>query len=218
MVSFAMIAAVLTVAGQVLAGHPPPPPPPFAFNISCSDDMVLQQAPAKSAVYGILGGSVPAPDAKVTVTVTSSAAAAGASYTVDASIIEGGTGWIAYLKPTRAVTAGQGKPTRYTIHAECSSGCATTDAAVTPNATISNVIFGDVYYCSGQSNMALPLVHTISRNKSMDAVLAGRYANMRFFDLSSNMNPTTPWTTPKSAVNNSVFLPFLPLAGTLARA
>ena len=30
-----------------------------------------------------------------------------------------------------------------------------------------------VWYCSGQSNMALPLIHTMSRNKSLAAIAAG---------------------------------------------
>lgn len=34
-------------------------------------------------------------------------------------------------------------------------------------------------YCGGQSNMALPLMHTMSRNISRDLILGGKYDNIR---------------------------------------
>eukprot|EP00658_Telonema_sp_P-2_P024268 TRINITY_DN19753_c0_g1_i3.p1 TRINITY_DN19753_c0_g1~~TRINITY_DN19753_c0_g1_i3.p1 ORF type:complete len:493 (-),score=82.52 TRINITY_DN19753_c0_g1_i3:240-1718(-) len=61
-------------------------------------------------------------------------------------------------------------------------------------------MFGDVWYCGGQSNMALPLLHTLSRNKSRDAILAGRYSTMRIFGMSGNMNPNQAWSSLKDAV------------------
>lgn len=48
--------------------------------------------------------------------------------------------------------------------------------------------------------MALPLAHTMSRNISRDAILKGKYSNIRIHGLSGNMNPTQPWSTLKDAI------------------
>lgn len=41
---------------------------------------------------------------------------------------------------------------------------------------------GDVYLCTGQSNMWLPLGNTFTRNTSYDKVQAGAYKNVRIFN------------------------------------
>ena len=107
--------------------------------------MVLQQSPAKAAVYGHLAGP---PSSKVTVTVTPAGAAAyTVAATVTAAVTGGNTGgnatWKVFLKPEEAGG-------NYTIKASYVSGCS-------GSATITDVSFGDVWYCSGQSNMALPV-------------------------------------------------------------
>ena len=49
--------------------------------------------------------------------------------------------------------------------------------------------------------MALPLVHTYSRNQTRDAVLAGKYSNIRIqAPAGGNMNPEQPWATLKQAL------------------
>jgi hypothetical protein len=60
------------------------------------------------------------------------------------------------------------------------------------------------YTCTGQSNMALPLVHSYTRNITRDAILAGKYANIRIHGMKGNMNPFQPVVTLK---------PFLQLLG-----
>ena len=131
------------------SSRPPPPPPPpvpmpdFSFGPAFGSNMVLQQAPAKSAVYGYLGDGATA--VKVTVKSVSQ------SYSVDADLNaslhqpfgpEYGVttfnhynrsvpGWKALLKPMEA--GGD-----YTITATC-TGCSTNATQ-----TISNVAFGDV--------------------------------------------------------------------------
>ena len=119
--------------------------------------MVLQQSPAMAAVYGIVGStrtSSDAPRIVVTVTATPSTdrTTRGHPYTVNATIT--GTTWKALLHPTEAGG-------NYSITAACTAGCR-------GSATIVDVTFGDVYYCAGQSNMALPLLHTFHRNISRD--------------------------------------------------
>ena len=80
--------------------------------------------------------------------------------------------WKALLPPT-AATKGGAAPMEYTITAEC-SGC-------TANATqvLSGVVFGDMWYCSGQSNMWLPMDHSLSRNETVAGIKAGNFSNVR---------------------------------------
>ena len=56
---------------------------------------------------------------------------------------------------------------------------------------------------AGQSNMALPLIHSYTRNESRDAITAGQYSNIRIHQLKGNMNPDTPWSTLKQALANT---------------
>jgi hypothetical protein len=143
------------------------PEPPygqgFAFLSSQGSNMVLQQAPAKSAVYGIVVGKA----SQVKVTVTDEGK--GTSYEVDAKFnitqqpfgpeyVGGEAGyatagayiggphqtWKAYLHPA---TAGG----NYTITAVC-TGCYADADTPYKSINISNVTFGDVWHCSGQSN------------------------------------------------------------------
>ena len=133
-------------AGEPRPPPPPPPPvllPPFSFGPAFGTHMVLQQAPAKAAVYGYLEAGATA----VKVTVSS---AGKELYSVDADITatlhqpygpdwgvqfnaynKSVPGWKALLKPAQAGGA-------YTITATC-TGC-------TMNATqsIRDVTFGDV--------------------------------------------------------------------------
>jgi hypothetical protein len=129
-----------------------------AFSNTFGANMVLQMAPAKTAVYGPLGIGASA-GAKVTVTVAPSSADTDAeSYTVGATVTVDGQ-WKAYLKPTAAGGS-------YTITAKCESGC-TGSVALTP------VTFGDVWYCFGQSNMALPFQYSYARNATIQKIRAG---------------------------------------------
>lgn len=101
-----------------------------SFNSTLSSNMVLQQQPAQAAVYGLVIGNT----TNVSVSVTDEA---GSSYSVDATVSAGGH-WKALLHPTAAGG-------NYTIvaTASCSSEQVSTN--------ITNVAFGDVWYCGGQS-------------------------------------------------------------------
>ncbi len=174
----------------------------FAFAIN--SHMVLQQAPSKAAVYGLMGALKGAPS--ITVTVSGDA-----SYSVKATVGSGNK-WKAILRPSAAGG-------NYSIEAKCTSGC-------TGVTKIVDVTFGygicvhqtvnirccllgvwscanrDVWYCGGQSNMALPVLHTFHRNISMANILDGKYDNIRIHGISGNMNPNLDWTTLKDAVAN----------------
>ena len=88
------------------AAAPPPPPvvPPaqvFGFHYAFGDDMVLQQAPAKAAVYGFVGEGGTA--VKLTV-----ATGAKTLYTVDANVSTTAVHQVSYASRSRS----RGRPPR----------------------------------------------------------------------------------------------------------
>lgn len=52
------------------------------------------------------------------------------------------------------------------------------------------------WFCSGQSNMWLPMNMDTSRNVTYDAVLRGKYKNIRMFSMPHNNQPDVrlPWS------------------------
>jgi len=175
-----------TTLAVIMAGPPAPTAAGIAFNFSFGDTMVLQQSPQKACVYGTLAD---AGATGATVKIASSVDATFDAYEVTASVTP--VGWKACLDPQ--TTGGD-----YTITATC-TGCSNGNTT-TYTAAIEHVTFGDVWYCGGQSNMALPLMHTMSRNISRDLILGGKYANIRLHGIAGNMNPKQPWTTLKAAL------------------
>lgn len=164
---------------------------------------------AKSAVYGIVVGKPTA--VKVTVTDVTGVED---SYEVDATFnsthqafgpeFVGGDAavtypgpfqtWKAYLNPTKAGG-------NYTISAVC-AGC--TEDGSFSNINISNVAFGDVWHCSGQSNMWLPVGNAFGINDTLGNISAGNYNNIRVMAGNSGSGTTNPWMT---AVQASVVPP-----------
>jgi hypothetical protein len=65
----------------------------------------------------------------------------------------------------------------YAIEARC-HGC-TNDTA----AALVDIGFGEVWLCSGQSNMEDPVLTTLSRHESHAAAAAGTYDHIRLFQL-----------------------------------
>jgi len=51
---------------------------------------------------------------------------------------------------------------------------------------ITNVTFGDVWFCAGQSNMFLPMEYTFQRNISWQDYQSGSYRNIRLFNPGHN--------------------------------
>ena len=88
-------------------------------------------------------------------------------------------------------------------------------------ARLEDVLVGDVYVSSGQSNMALPVLHTFSRNKSRDLLQSGKGPDIRIHGLKGNMNKDQVWSTAAAACEAIPVLISLPSrvrAGTLRRA
>eukprot|EP00040_Diaphanoeca_grandis_P010747 m.55043 g.55043 ORF g.55043 m.55043 type:complete len:828 (+) comp22015_c0_seq1:144-2627(+) len=248
---FGLCAMAISAVASNLYSPPPTPPPTvpiqeFGFGFAFGDDMVLQRAPAKAAVYGFTS-----PGAKsVKVTVYSEGKEL---YSVDAAVGTNATHqpfgesygvrpcpkescpkddmaafnpwnqpqvtWKALLQPTPATA--NGPPQSYNITAVC-DGC----TGNVTSETIHNVVFGDLWYCSGQSNIWLPVRNTFSRNETLAAIQAGKYNNIHaMFGVSGNdpaagivgkssttynvggqgygrKNGSNPWMTAKQAILN----------------
>jgi sialate O-acetylesterase len=107
--------------------------------------MVLQMAPLQATVWGFVGQG-----AAVTVTFNGQSIKAQASTWLNQST------WLAKLPATKGLITAQGAQ-EFNITAT-SNGT---------TITLANVVFGDVWVCSGQSNMAYPLgVHPTCWNAS----------------------------------------------------
>eukprot|EP00039_Didymoeca_costata_P020049 m.339850 g.339850 ORF g.339850 m.339850 type:complete len:823 (+) comp19004_c0_seq1:14-2482(+) len=185
------------------------PPPPYGYGLSfwssLGDNMVLQQAPSKSAVYGVA-----TPTATSVVVTVINHDEGDSSYTVNATfntthqpfgpefvntkcekcVFPGPfTSWKIFLKP--AQVGGN-----YTIIAKC-TGCSQSGNFDVVN--ITNITFGDVWHCSGQSNMYLPVFNTFHRNETLRNITElGKYHNIRaMFGRSGDGYSvlTNPWKT-----------------------
>ena len=184
--------------------------PSIKWSVGFDSDMVLQRAggPAGTAatvasVYGL----VLSPAAKVSVIVTDesgklppySAPTTVAFLPVENRVAPGSSkGWkpplVNYTATFKATLKPHPAGGSFTITAVCTSGCfgnATRDAAP----PIQRATFGDVYFCGGQSNMALPLIHTFSAKTLQTAMRSGAYSQLRFFSF-GGMSSAEPSHSP----------------------
>jgi sialate O-acetylesterase len=130
--------------------------------------MVLQRAPQRANIWGW----AKTPGAVVTVTINQK------SYNTTSALSTGA--WNILLDPTPA-----GGP--YTLEASSTSG---------DSAALSNILFGDVYVCSGQSNMQFT-VHS-AFNASTEIIDANNYPNIRLFSVgqgTSSIQPLSEFST-----------------------
>jgi len=124
--------------------------------------MVLQRAPQKANIWGWT-------TAGATVTVTFNQK----TYTATSSA----TGaWNTLLDATSA-----GGP--YTIDASSSSG---------EKAQLTDILFGDVYVCSGQSNMQFTVHSAFNATEEIQA--ADKYSSIRLFTVGQGTSSATPLT------------------------
>ena len=107
-----------------------------------SSNAVLQRAPAAAAITGSVPLGYGVPPMRVTVALRQEDGS-GFSHNVSAEIRADRT-WKVLLPP---------RPTfgNYSLSASCTAGCSGANATAT--AELVNLTFGDVYVCSGQSNM-----------------------------------------------------------------
>ena len=185
--------------------NPPAPLPPapwpnaidgFNFSAVFSSNAVLQASPSAASVYGNVG-SMDA-NALITVTVTP-VLPPGTPYTVPATI-DGAGRWRALLHPTPATSPAA----TFTITATCAS------CAGSPTSTLSNIIFGDVWFLFGQSNAWLQLQFTYARNSSFAHIAKGNYDNIRVASGDSQtqgLSPSTPPLHPWREIRDAASLP-----------
>eukprot|EP00440_Ansanella_granifera_P053408 gb/GFBE01057896.1/.p1 GENE.gb/GFBE01057896.1/~~gb/GFBE01057896.1/.p1 ORF type:complete len:540 (+),score=109.79 gb/GFBE01057896.1/:1-1620(+) len=132
----------------------------FKLSATLGDHMVLQRAPASAVVWGF---APPGTEVKTTfngATVTSTAGADSV--------------WRAGLAPTAA-----GGPYKITF-----------SASTGETASLSDVMFGDVYVCGGQSNMQFSVGG--NENAAAYAKEADRYPGIRLFTVGQKTSSKTP--------------------------
>lgn len=149
-------------AADMSGSTKPLPVPPklkaFRFSTAYGSHMVLHQAPKTPVVWGYCGSAAACAAVKVTLKAGGTAAR-----TVDAALGgEPGT-WIAKLPATA------GSDTPHTVSA--------TDG--THTAALDDVLFGDVWVCSGQSNMAFLLENAYNGTALVKD--ADNHPTLRFF-------------------------------------
>jgi len=136
------------------------PPPGVSFSGVFGNGTVLQRAPNLASVYGFSPlGSV------VTVLITN---ATGYQETKSVAAMSDGTWKYTLSKPM--MTGGN-----YTVTVSCNT--------CNNKMSLYNITFGDVWYCSGQSNMELSLIYSVQRNVTWDLMTQGRYSNIRFYTI-----------------------------------
>ncbi len=159
----------------------------LTFNSTFGSYMILQSEPKQACVYGTYDEST-----NLTLSLRT-------SENVDILKIVPQTYnsnlWKACMKPIPASIS-----TKYNI--------TISDDNSNASSTIHSILFGDVWYCAGQSNMALPLLHTLSRNQTVSSILVSdAYSNIRIHGIAGNMNPDQPWITPKDAASSCTETP-----------
>lgn len=133
-----------------------------------SSDMVLQRG--RATVWGWA-----APHASVSVSVSSA---------------RGGL-----LHSSRAVASASGAWSSDVVQKEAAASTTVTIRDGTSKITLTNVAFGDVFLCSGQSNMEYPMANAF--NGSAERA-ASAFANLRILDFTDR-----PWPVPSGRPNSS---------------
>lgn len=136
----------------------------LCFASGLSTGAVLQRAPSRAALYGSVHANSN-PGTPVVVTLTSTDGTFTKNYT---GVVASDLTWKVILDPMQ--TGGN-----YTATATCVSCTGGKTSRIT------DLTFGDVIFCSGQSNMWLPLWFTFERNITTAKVLNGSYANIRLW-------------------------------------
>eukprot|EP01084_Bolivina_argentea_P257931 434642_1 len=133
------------------------------FATPFTTNAVLQREPHIAAVYGMS----PIANANTQIKLTLTNEANGESEQLTTNSMKNGD-WKILLKKTYSNGG------NYTITVSCAA-CGNTQQ------TIHNVTFGDVFICTGQSNMWLPMEHTFNRNYTYANMSKfGKYTNIRF--------------------------------------
>ena len=149
----------------------------LAFAPTFASHMVLQQAPSSALIYGAVNST-----AHVHLRLESSSHGGpsgqrvppATSITVRARVSQHGE-WEVRLPPMPS----DGSEHTITASAVLPESGAGQFHPARRDVLLHGVVFGDVWLCAGQSNMALPLENTFSSNASIAAAASGRFQNIR---------------------------------------
>lgn len=184
-----MFTLLLYLCTSKLPAPPPAPPviPALSFSAGFSDDSVFQRSGVEGhRVYGftttedaisIVVEDTVATENGYTVAATISPWASDSGCTAAGCIDpktplpppHGAYIWSATLQPVKAAGGS------FTITATKGRG------VVNGTVALERVTYGDVYFCSGQSNMALETFFTFSADTLKAEVAAGKYGGLRHF-------------------------------------
>ena len=142
----------------------PAPPPLFAFTNVHGNGMVLQRAPNRAQVYGT------SPNINEIVKVTLYDSKNNEIETVTTTVDANYT-WLVQLSPITASINGE----EYRITAQSTQNTSAT-------AELTNILFGDVYICSGQSNMQFTVDQAFNLSQSLSE--ANNYPLLRLISVS----------------------------------
>eukprot|EP00729_Bicosta_minor_P006043 gene6043-14072_t len=140
----------------------------FRFANTHGDHMVLQQSPAKAQIWGFAK-----PGSTITVTSTASVATA-ADGTAGVTGVTAADGTWQVSMPA---VKGSLKPATIT---------ATSSTAGTKPITMVDVLYGDVWFCAGQSNMQFTVASGF--NASAEIAAAAAYPHVRLFTVADMAN------------------------------
>jgi sialate O-acetylesterase len=159
---------------------------PFTLPLYFNDNMILQRSPAKPVIWGFANTN-----SVISTTIN------GKAYSAQAVALAGTTQyrWTLVLNPTQASNTS----IDITLTETRSDGVSTL--------TIKNVLFGDVWFCSGQSNMQLSLTKDIDGASEIST--GSQYDKIRLLsvDLRRSYVPVNDaillkhkWTQPTAAI------------------
>lgn len=202
-----MMGSALLLALSLPAALTAAAPPTISLSAGFTSDAVLQ----RSAVTGAkLYGFVASGTAAVSVTVADSSAVtadtAAAPYTVHATVAPwvNTTGACMPMQQPNGTMAGCTDPRTPSMpdHGEFtwvaslkpqpkaggSFVITVSTAGANGTLTLERITYGDVYYCSGQSNMALEMYYTFSADSLKAEIASGKYKQLRHFMFGSMGN------------------------------
>ena len=189
--------------------------PGLYFSNQLTDYAVLQRAPAAAALYGYVPKGSYGAGATIKVTLTDESGAAPPVVVSSAPIVNDPVWplatWKAVLPP--AAPSGGGN---YSATAAC-EGCYALPFFSAP-AVIRNLTYGDVWACSGQSNVQLSMSFTFGLNASKAAIRAGRYANVRYYSTEYADQFASPLWVQQKYIGGGYFNQWTPAAGLVGQA
>ena len=188
--SFALTVAARCGAGPAFSTCGGLGGPALAFAGVFGDNAVLQRGPSRAALYGSVPPGAFPPGATVGVSLQS---AAGGTPVTSVGVIAPDGSWKTVLSQGLE-SAGGGN---YSVTATC-HGCV--DLPFMRPVQIVNVTFGDLWMCSGQSNVQLSMSFTFALNASVAAIKAGNYSNLRYYQIEYAPWAAAPmWVLPQYA-------------------